>query len=157
MLVTSYWIEEHVCRQQGCNEGAQFPGRWITAGMPKSSNVTSTYFNAVHLFPKDLRVEHGALNFFPLAPSNLVTPLVVRGQGVLGNRLVPTIFCGARLRFAGETAHLKAIPLHCFVLRQRHPHMHQMTQWSGWKRIRERLNQQEAITLCGCYSPARGG
>jgi len=80
--------------------------------MPKSSNVTSTYFNAVHLLPKDLRVEHGALNFLPRVSSNLVTPLVVRGQGVLGNRLVPTIFFGARPRFVGETAHLKAIPLH---------------------------------------------
>jgi len=25
MLVTSYWIEEHVCRQQGCNEGGTIP------------------------------------------------------------------------------------------------------------------------------------
>jgi len=33
----------------------------ITAGAPKShSNVTSTFFNAVHLLPKDLSFGHGA-------------------------------------------------------------------------------------------------
>jgi len=33
---------------QGHNEGAQFPGRQITGGAPKSpNNVTSTFFNAV--------------------------------------------------------------------------------------------------------------
>jgi len=53
--------------------GAQFPGRRITMGAPnycgrrrmtarspKSPNiVTSTFFNTVHLLPKDLRFEHG--------------------------------------------------------------------------------------------------
>jgi len=35
-------------------------GRRICAGAPKSpKNVTSTFFNTVHLFPKDLRFEHG--------------------------------------------------------------------------------------------------
>ena len=71
--------------EQGRNEKgarrAQFPGRqslWgrrMTAGdakwlrrAPKSpNNVASTFFNAVHLLPKDLGFEHGAPNLF-LAP-----------------------------------------------------------------------------------------
>ena len=45
-------------------------------GAPKSSNkVTSTFFNAVQLVPKDLRFAHGGakLASCPGAPSNLVT------------------------------------------------------------------------------------
>ena len=39
---------------------AQFPGRRITMGAPKSpDNVTNTFFNAEHLLPKDLRFELG--------------------------------------------------------------------------------------------------
>jgi len=49
-------------RQQGCSEGgneAQFSGRRITAGTPKSAkNVASTFFNALILLPKDLRFKH---------------------------------------------------------------------------------------------------
>jgi len=50
---------------QGRNEGKQrrnnFPK--INMGAPKSpNNVTSTFFNTVHLLPKDLSFEHGALN-----------------------------------------------------------------------------------------------
>ena len=42
--------------------GAQFPGRRIPMGAPKSpNNVTSTFFNTVHLVPKDLRFEHGGV------------------------------------------------------------------------------------------------
>jgi len=38
----------------------QCGGRRMTAGLPKSpNNVTSTLFNTVHLFPKDLRYEQG--------------------------------------------------------------------------------------------------
>jgi len=55
---------------QGRNEGArgaQFPMRRITIGAlnhyrgaPKSSkNVTTTFFNTVHLLPNDLKFEHG--------------------------------------------------------------------------------------------------
>ena len=48
---------------QGRNEGvkgAQFPWRRMTTGGPKSpNNVTSTFFNTVYLFPKDLKFEHG--------------------------------------------------------------------------------------------------
>ena len=34
--------------------------RRMTAGAPKSpNNATSTFFNAVHLLPKDLKFEHG--------------------------------------------------------------------------------------------------
>jgi len=51
---------------QGRNEwgkGAQFSGRQITARVPKSPNiVTSTFFNTVHLLPKDLKFEQGAPN-----------------------------------------------------------------------------------------------
>jgi len=40
-------------------------------GVPKSpNNVASTFFNAVHLLPKDLRFEHGAPNFF-LVPGTI--------------------------------------------------------------------------------------
>jgi len=61
--------------QQGCNEGARgrnYPGaeslwsaeilrgRRMIAGTPKNPNsVTRTFFNAVHLLPKDLRFEYG--------------------------------------------------------------------------------------------------
>jgi len=46
---------------QGCNEegarGAQFPGRRMTAGgrrkVPTISQVLSTFFNTIHLLPKD--------------------------------------------------------------------------------------------------------
>jgi len=54
-------------------KGAHFPGRRVTMwrqitvggaewlrGAPKSPNdVTSTFFNTVHLLPKDLSFEHG--------------------------------------------------------------------------------------------------
>jgi len=42
------------------------------------NNVISTFFNTVHLLPKDLRFEHGGGQtcFLPRAPSNLVTPLI---------------------------------------------------------------------------------
>jgi len=39
-------------------------GRQITAGSHKSPNyVSSTFFNTVHLLPKDLRFEHGGAKF----------------------------------------------------------------------------------------------
>jgi len=55
-------------------QGSQFPGRRVTmgapnhcgppngcGGAPKSpNNVTSTFFNTVHLLPKGLRFEHGS-------------------------------------------------------------------------------------------------
>jgi len=53
----------------------------MTAGALKSpNNVASTFFNTVHLLPKDVSFEHGSakLAFLPRAPwSNLVTPLRV--------------------------------------------------------------------------------
>jgi len=53
---------------RGVTKGAQFPGRRITMGAPKSpNNVTDTFFSTVHLLPKDLRFEHGAPNLL-LAP-----------------------------------------------------------------------------------------
>jgi len=49
-------------------------------GVQKSpNNVTSTFFNTVHLLLKELTLEHGGrqTSFLPQAPSNLVTPLVL--------------------------------------------------------------------------------
>ena len=47
-------------------------------GTSKSSNnATSTFLNTVHLLPKNRRFEHGCAK---LAPSNLVTPLLVALQ-----------------------------------------------------------------------------
>jgi len=56
-------------RSQECNEGGKgviiprvpnhYGERRMSAGVPISpSNVTSTFFNAVHLLPKDLKFEH---------------------------------------------------------------------------------------------------
>jgi len=66
---------------QGRNEGekrAQRPGRRISGGALKSpDNVASTFFNTVHLLPKDLRFEHRAPNLFlSRAPPNLGTPMM---------------------------------------------------------------------------------
>jgi len=37
----------------------------MTAGAPKSpKNVTSIFFNTVHLLPKDLKFEHGGAKLF---------------------------------------------------------------------------------------------
>jgi len=45
-------------RNEG-GKGAQFPCRRITMGVPQSpNNVRNTFFNTVHLLPKDLRFEH---------------------------------------------------------------------------------------------------
>jgi len=64
-------------------KGAQFPvlpvtmGRQMTTGSPKShNNVTSTFFNTLHLLPKYFRFESQTC-FFPQAPSNLDTPLTL--------------------------------------------------------------------------------
>jgi len=53
-------------------------GQWgeQCIGAEKPNNVASTFFNTVHLLPKDLRFEYwGVKTFLPLALSNLVTPL----------------------------------------------------------------------------------
>jgi len=45
---------------RGAEKSAQFAGRRITTGVPKSLNdVTSTFFNVVNLLSKDLGFEHG--------------------------------------------------------------------------------------------------
>jgi len=60
--VLSTTLTRGITRGQG---GAQFPGAlslWeyrMTTGLPKSHNVTSTFFNTLHLLPKYLRFEHG--------------------------------------------------------------------------------------------------
>ena len=49
-------------RSRGVSRGERgtIPGRRITLEVPKSpNNVTSTFFNTVHLLPKYLRFEHG--------------------------------------------------------------------------------------------------
>jgi len=44
----------------------------MTAGVPKGpNNVTSTFFNTVHLLPKDLKFEHGGAKL----SSGCLTPL----------------------------------------------------------------------------------
>jgi len=49
----------------------------MTAGGTENpNNVTNTFFNTLHLLPKDLMFEHGPPNFLPHAPSDLVMPLV---------------------------------------------------------------------------------
>jgi len=52
----------------------------MTTGIPKSlNNVTSTFFNTVHLLPKDLNSNMVTPTcFLPQALSNLVTPLCGR-------------------------------------------------------------------------------
>ena len=58
-------------------KGLQLPRRRNIAGAPKGpTNVASTYFNTVHLLPKDLRYEHGGPKFVVApAASNLGTTL----------------------------------------------------------------------------------
>jgi len=47
----------------------------MPAGSPKSpNNVTSTFFNTVHLLPKDLRFEHGGAKLAP-CPGRCLTSL----------------------------------------------------------------------------------
>ena len=63
----------------GC-KGGTIPGRRITTGTPKSpNNVTSTFFNRVHLLPKDIRFEHGAPDLL-LAPG-VIKPRYAPGCG----------------------------------------------------------------------------
>jgi len=74
------WMSQNflgaVSRRQGRNEGGQegnitpsaesLWGHQITAGAPKSPNsVTSTFFNTVHLLPKNLRFEHQGAELCP--------------------------------------------------------------------------------------------
>ena len=63
---------------RGVARGAQFSGRRITAGAPKSpNNVTSTFSPAVQLFPRDyFRTLGRQTCFLPRAPSNLVKSLL---------------------------------------------------------------------------------
>jgi len=49
-------------------------------GAPKNTNnVTSAFFNAVDLLPKDLRIERGDVKpvFSSRTPSNPITPLIL--------------------------------------------------------------------------------
>ena len=75
--------------RQGRNKwgqgGRSDPGAESLREVPKSpNNVACTFFNTVHLLPKDLRFEHTwgrQTCFFPRAPSTLGTPL---GSGTPG-------------------------------------------------------------------------
>ena len=76
----------HNCHQ-GRNEGGKggtIPRRRITAGgaewlrraAKSPNNVTRTFFNTVHLLPRDLFGTWGRQTcFLPRAPSHLITPL----------------------------------------------------------------------------------
>jgi len=88
-----------VCYSQGRNEGGKggtiprAPNHCVGAewlrGAPKGPNsVASTFFNTVHLLPKDLSFEHeGAeLGFLTRAPSNLVTPLAAAHHAFIEQR-----------------------------------------------------------------------
>jgi len=46
---------------RGVTRGEQFLGRRMTAGDEKSQkcHITSTFFNTVHMLPKNFRSEHG--------------------------------------------------------------------------------------------------
>jgi len=49
---------------------------WLRWAPKRPNNVTSTFFNTVHLLPKNLSFEHGSQTcFLPGAPYSLVTPL----------------------------------------------------------------------------------
>jgi len=59
-IMSMFLTSCYACR--GRTRRAQFPGRRITIGAPKSlDNVSSTFFNTVHLLPKYLRSEHGGV------------------------------------------------------------------------------------------------
>jgi len=64
----------HQMRNDRGATGTQFPGRRIPMGTPKSpNNVTSTFFNTVHLVPKDLRFEHGGVKLASCPGRHLIS------------------------------------------------------------------------------------
>ena len=66
------------CTVRGVTWGAHnFPiAESLWEVLKNLNNVTSTFFNTVHLLSKDLRFKHGAPNILLVpTPSNLVTPL----------------------------------------------------------------------------------
>ena len=67
-------------RNEGGQEGHNSPGaeslwgaeslrgaqsRWVPKAPKSPNNVTNTFFNTLHLLPKDLRFKHGGACFFP--------------------------------------------------------------------------------------------
>ena len=71
-------VSTKYCTVKGVTWGANnFLGAESLWEVPKNpNNVTSTFFNAINLVPKDLRFKHGAPNLLLApGPSNLVTPL----------------------------------------------------------------------------------
>jgi len=75
MFLTSciiYFVFGYACR--GRTREAQFPGRQITIGAPKSlNNVTSTFFNTVLLLPKYFRFKHGCAKLASCPGSHLAS------------------------------------------------------------------------------------
>jgi len=55
-------------------QGAQLPGRRMTAGGAEKSQQCHKYFNAIHLLPKDLMFEHGSAKL-PSCPGRHLTSL----------------------------------------------------------------------------------
>ena len=73
--------QEQFCDVQERNKGGKIPqepnhyggDEWLR-GAPKSpNNVTSTFFNTVHLLPKDLRYEHGGAKLASYHGSHLTS------------------------------------------------------------------------------------
>jgi len=69
---------------QGRNEGGTIPrapnhyggveSLWGLRGAPKSpNNVTNTFFDTVHLLPKELRFEHGGAKFVACLGRHLIS------------------------------------------------------------------------------------
>ena len=69
--------------------GHNSPGaEWLREALKSRYNATSTFFNTVHLLPKDLKFEMGRQTcFLSLAPSNLVTPPITSPLGGMYGKL----------------------------------------------------------------------
>ena len=72
-------------RRQGRNKGViisralnQYGGG---EGSQRLNNVTSTFFNTVHLLPKDFSFKHGGAKLLARELSNLITPLFLDTNG----------------------------------------------------------------------------
>ena len=80
-LPTSKGSRIPLVRAEYYGQVAQFRGRRITAGSPKSPNNHTQvgYFNTAHLLPKHLRLETGGFKLASCCrtPVNLVTSLAV--------------------------------------------------------------------------------
>jgi len=78
--------------KQGRNEGGQrgnnsLAAEWLRRARKSPNNVTSTFFNTVHLLPKDLRFEHVGVKpaSWPGRHLTSVRPWCERYNGFLGH------------------------------------------------------------------------